>query len=1006
MVILNMFLYRFLHFLIFLFASFVCAQSFQFDNYDRSRNMFHNNSYSNAISSLNFIVKTKEKQLSRDYLVLLSSLRKNQKGADRQLPYFIKKYPLSTLGNVLPFDLANFYFENQKYSYALKWYQNLNENQLTKSLRNQFNFNKGYSLFHVKRYKAAKPFLDKVKSVPRYISDAHYYLGHISYQLNDYENANANFDLVDKDSKQNDLAYFQVEMNYKLGRFQKACELGVDLISKINESERSELSKIIGESYFNLKKYDEALSYLKDYHGNNGKWSNNDFYQLGYTYFVLGDYSNAIDQFNKIIDNSNALAQNAFYHLGDSYLKVNKKIEALNAFKTASEMKYDEIITEDALLQYAKLGYESGNPFESSQKVMIRFINLFPKNKNVEEVEYLLASSYKQKGNYDAAISILESGGRYKDNDALQSVLYLKGISLYDSGDYSTAELFFSRAIKIERFNDIAAKSLYWKGQSQFELGSYSSAQKSYNDYLSLSIQLNQKLRNVFWYEIGYTYFKLKNYPLAIDCFIKQLSNETKINPSYEIDTYLRLADSYFANSNYWKALDNYNASIDMSEKDISYPLFQKALSYGFLQKIENKIKVLIDLSSEDQDHFIVDKSLYELAKTYTSIKEFDSALEVYNSLIKRFPNSNYLSRSYLNRGLILFNTERLLESKEVLELVVEKFRNDRITTQALNSLKEISIELGEVDVFSEWLKSQNIRSFSEGDLASSAFEAAEKFYFDKKNRLAERQIKDFIIRYPDYSGLSILRYYLADIYFQNKDWENAIINYDYILELKNHEYTERSLVNSSLALQNMKDSQKLISRLLRLKETAFYSENKRFALYNLMKEYFKVDDYSNSIMLSEEVLGDENLDSNVRWDALEINARSALILKDSSRAFIKFKELENSPKKTLAAEANFYKAFQLSKQKNYDLSNKVIADLSKFYGSSEYWNARSILLMANNFKNLNDYFQSIYLLETLIENFTKFPEIFIKAQEMLVKVKSKVSDQNSSVELNSKTNE
>ena len=93
MVILNMFLYRFPNFLIYLFASFVCAQSFQFDNYDRSRNMFHNNSYSNAISSLNFIVKTKEKQLSRDYLVLLSSLRKNQKGADRQLPYFIKKYP-------------------------------------------------------------------------------------------------------------------------------------------------------------------------------------------------------------------------------------------------------------------------------------------------------------------------------------------------------------------------------------------------------------------------------------------------------------------------------------------------------------------------------------------------------------------------------------------------------------------------------------------------------------------------------------------------------------------------------------------------------------------------------------------------------------------------------------------------------------------------------------------------------------------------------------------------
>ena len=878
----------------------------------------------------------------------------------------------------------------------------MNENHFSKSLRNKFNFNKGYSLFHVKRFRAAKPFFEKVKMIPKYESDAHYYLGHISYQMDDYEKAEDEFNKANKNVGQNDLAYFQVDMNFKLGRFQKAIDLGSNLMVDSNESVRSELSKIIGESFFNLKKYNEALTYLQNYKGKKGKWSNDDFYQLGYAYYITGDYLNSIDQFNKIINKSNSLSQNGYYHLGDSYLKVNKKIEALSAFKIASEMNYDSKISEDSLLQYAKLSYESGNPFESAQKVMVRFLNLFPKNDQVKDVESLLVSSYTEGGNYDAAISILESGGDYKDDIALQKVLYLKGIDSYKSRDYLTAQLLFNRSIKINKINQVTAKSLFWKGLSLFESGSFSGSKKSYEEYYKKITQNDLKMHENFWYEIGYSYFKLENYPLAIDCFKKQLQNPNEQNSSYLLDTYLRLADSYFANSNYWPALENYNISINLSNKNINYSKFQKALSYGFLQKFDNKIDVLNDLTSGDQNHFLVEKSLYELAKTYATLKNHPAALNIYDDLISRYPNGNYISRSHLNMCLILYNNEQLLKAQQVLEVVVERYRNDRITSQALITLKEIAIELGEVDVFTEWLQIQNIDSFTEGDLANSAFESAEKFYFEKKNRQAERQIKDFLIRYPDYSDVTTLKYYLADINFQNKDWNNAIINYEYLLNLPDNQYTEKSLVNAILVLQNLNQTKKLITLLIRLKKTTSYEENKKFARYNLMKIYMKIENYAEAILLSKEVLNEENLDPNIRWDAIEIFARSALIKKDSTAAFKKFKELENSPKKILAVEARFFKAYQLSRSGKYDLSNDVIAELSKVYGNSKIWSARSLLLMAKNFKNLDDDFQSNYLLETLIKNFDQYPEIINEAKELLYKVKESASKENSSIQPNS----
>ena len=68
------------------------------------------------------------------------------------------------------------------------------------------------------------------------------------------------------------------------------------------------------------------------------------------------------------------VSQNAYYHLGECYLNLEKKTEALNAFKTASEMDFDRKIKEDAALNYAKLSYEAGNPFKSVAEVLQEYL--------------------------------------------------------------------------------------------------------------------------------------------------------------------------------------------------------------------------------------------------------------------------------------------------------------------------------------------------------------------------------------------------------------------------------------------------------------------------------------------------------------------------------------------------------------------------------------------------------------------------------------------------------
>jgi tetratricopeptide (TPR) repeat protein len=126
-------------------------------------------------------------------------------------------------------------------------------------------------------------------------------------------------------------------MNFKLGNFQN--ELGEKAMAKSNAIEKSELNKII-ESYFNLK-YEQSIPYLAAY-----KEKKEDgiihYYQLGYAYYKQNDFENAISQFNKII-NGKDFVHKMLLSFRESYLKLDKKQEALNAFKMP-EMAFDASI--------------------------------------------------------------------------------------------------------------------------------------------------------------------------------------------------------------------------------------------------------------------------------------------------------------------------------------------------------------------------------------------------------------------------------------------------------------------------------------------------------------------------------------------------------------------------------------------------------------------------------------------------------------------------------------
>ena len=94
-----------------------------------------------------------------------------------------------------------------------------------------------------------------------YGSQAKYYYGFIAYQEDDYENADRYLgEVADDKELGDDVPYYMANIKFKTGKFLEAIDIAEPFLAEADRNQHSEISKIIGESYFNLEQYKEASS--------------------------------------------------------------------------------------------------------------------------------------------------------------------------------------------------------------------------------------------------------------------------------------------------------------------------------------------------------------------------------------------------------------------------------------------------------------------------------------------------------------------------------------------------------------------------------------------------------------------------------------------------------------------------------------------------------------------------------------------------------------------------
>ena len=991
---------------VFLISTTVLAQksaiyTYELKDFDKALALYNDKQYASAQHIFENVKNenvTEEVKSDCAYYIANCAIRINQPNADALMEKFVEDYPTSTKRNQAYKEVAHFFFEQGNYAKALQWFDKVDESYMSKSDQDKFNFQKGYSYFNAKNKKEATAYFNKVVNSPEYGSQAKYYLGFMAYEGDDYKEATKYFDEVSGEEKYKEkLSYYQADMNFKLGNFQKAIDLGQQAMPKSNALEKSELNKIIGESYFNLKQYGKAIPFLEQYAGKKGKWSNTDFYQLGYAYYEQKEYDKAISQFNKIIEGKDFVAQNAYYHLGLAYLNTGKKQEALNAFKNASEMDFNLQIQEDAALNYAKLSYEIGNQYQTVPGILLDFLKKYPNNSSRSEVEKLLVDSYISSKNYKEALILLEKNKTPENKSAYQKVLFYRGVELYNESNYTEALKMFNSAVKEQKNPEFTARATFWKAESEYVTDDFRNALLSYKQFAGLAgAKTTDEYKNIN-YNIGYTYFKLKEYDQAANSFQAQIDNSKQDKVRLN-DSYLRLGDSRFVTSKYSQAMEAYDKAMDAKGVDADYAQFQKAISYGFMSKNDKKIDELKNFLLMYKKSEYRDDVLYELANTYVTDKKNDLAIKTYDQLISEYKNGSFTSKSILRQGLIYYNSDRDEQALVKFKKVAAEFPKTPEALEAVSTARLIYVDSGKVDEYATWVRTLDFVSVTDAELDNDTYDAAFKQFSQNNSKQAITGFAGYVSKFP--TGLHSLEanFYLGQLYYAEGSETKSVANYQYVINEPRSEFTEQALNRLAQIFLKAKDCDKAIPVLVRLENEADFPQNKTFAQANLMKCYYDKKDYDNSVVYADKALENAKTDANVKSDAQIIVARAAMQTGDEDKAKAAYAKLSATSKGELAAEALYYDAYFKTKEGKFDASNASVQKLAKSYSAYKYYGAKSLVLMAKNFYGLKDSYQATYILDNVINNFTDYPDVVEEAKRELSAIKLEESKTNSSI--------
>jgi len=978
-------------------------------SYNLGLELYNSGKFGAASTTFNMITeeiedKQSEIRINAEYYITLCAYELFHKDAEYLFTRFIANHPENTRVQNVYFYLGNLNYRNKKYKDGLRAYSKVDVKLLNDTERSEYHFKQGYCFFKNKDFKQAKKSFNKISEKDsRYQGPANYYYAHIAYIEHNYEEALEGFLKLDEDETfESIVPYYLVNIYYLKGEYEKVIAAAEPILEQPDNKRIYNIIHLTATSLYQINQYQQAIPLYEKYLRNGkGAFSREDWYALASCYYQTNDYEKAIQGFQKTTSKQDSLSQNAFYHLGFCYIQTDEKQFASNAFLSAYKIEGDHTIKEEALFNNAQLAFElSYDPYNGAIKALKHFITNFPESKRLDEAYGYLVNLFLSTNNYKEALSSME---KIKSKDeklkpAYQRIAHFRGVELFNDKKYNEAISYFKKSLDYNYDKEITAANYYWIAEAFHHQLSYKQAINYYDRFLTTRDAEKLDYHNLANYNLGYCWFKQKDYHSAINGF-KKFIKAGYPNEGYIADASLRVGDCYFIGKRYDDAITWYDRAIKYEGPDSDYGLFQKAYALGGKGDFNQKASVLNELLDRFPGSANHDNTLFELGTTFLILNRDEDALLSFKRITNEYSLSPLIPKSLLKTGMIYYNRNSNDLAINTLKKVIEQYPGTTESHEALESLQNIYVDLNRVNDFFSYASQFPFANISRTEQDSLTYFASENLYLSGEYLPAIEGFAEYIKQFPQGSFFIHAHYYKADCEYRSDNMIEALKDYLFIINQPPNKYTETAYARAAIIEFDKEQYEQALEHFISLEELAGNKNNQTLSITGQMRCNFFLGFDEATLESAGKLIQSLNPDAEIAGEAHFVMAKSAYNLGKTFIALDEFQQVCQLDQGINAAESQYYIAeiafinndFQEAEKQTFELINK--------YPSYDYWVAKGFILLADVYIELDNAFQAKQTLQSIIDNYDGDDLTMIAKQKLDTIIAMEESEKEDAVE-------
>ncbi|MCB9771972.1 MAG: tetratricopeptide repeat protein [Candidatus Omnitrophica bacterium] len=437
----------------------------------------------------------------------------------------------------------------------------------------------------------------------------------------------ANSPTVYADQQEEEL-FLVAEKSFDDGFYDVAMRYVEQFQQKYPNSQKSVQAKLLlGQCYFFKNQYLKAFEIFQSL-SQYTEFRDATLFWLGETYFKGGDFKQAEKNYQQLINtyaNSNYIPQ-GLYSLGWTYFEQTRYKDAKDIFAKLIARFPTHSLSEEAAFKMGECSHNAGE-HEVAIKYFKDFVTIYPKSNRITEAYFFIAESY------------------------------------YNDQDYLTAVNFYAQAANKAYDPKITVLSKLGMGWSYLKLQKFDLSLKSFQEADTVAREKNIPSEDILL-GLATLYADAGDNQKAGETYQKMITQYPQ--SPHLAEAFLGKANCDYALTKYSDAVTSYQHLIQSFAKNTSQTeVVEKAyygLAWTYLKsgKTDLAIQSFQDIVTKSTSKIARVSALTQIADAYQEINQLDKAVEIYDQILREYPDTIYTDYAQFRQGITLLKANKI----------------------------------------------------------------------------------------------------------------------------------------------------------------------------------------------------------------------------------------------------------------------------------------------------------------------------------------------------------